>query len=60
MRGLYTQNPEGQLTVERLGRHGSGVLTSMSQANCFILLPEENSGVEPGDQVVIQPFAGLI
>jgi molybdopterin molybdotransferase len=60
MRGLYTQNPEGQLTVERLGRQGSGVLTSMSQANCFILLPEENTGVEAGEQVVIQPFDGLI
>jgi molybdopterin molybdotransferase len=60
MRGSFTQTPEGQLVVERLGKQGSGVLTSMSQANCFILLPEENTGVESGDQVVIQPFSGLV
>jgi molybdopterin molybdotransferase len=60
MRGSFTQTPEGQLVVERLGKQGSGVLTSMSQANCFILLPEENTGVKSGDQVVIQPFSGLV
>jgi molybdopterin biosynthesis enzyme len=31
----------------------------MSQANCFIVLPMENSGVEPGENVDIEPFNAL-
>ncbi|HEY5763022.1 MAG TPA: gephyrin-like molybdotransferase Glp [Rhodocyclaceae bacterium] len=38
---------------------GSGVLSSMSSANCFIVLPEEGSDVAPGDLVEVQPFEGL-
>jgi molybdopterin molybdotransferase len=60
LRGVYTQDAQGQLTVKKSGLQGSGILTSMSQANCFILLPEENAGVARGEQVIIQPFDGLI
>jgi molybdopterin molybdotransferase len=38
---------------------GSGVLSSMSSANCFIVLPEEGSDVQAGELVDVQPFEGL-
>ena len=55
VRAIYSRKPDGTLSVEPAGQQGSGILTSMSRANCFILLPEENDGVKPGDTVSIQP-----
>ncbi|MCP3665145.1 MAG: bifunctional molybdopterin-guanine dinucleotide biosynthesis adaptor protein MobB/molybdopterin molybdotransferase MoeA [Gammaproteobacteria bacterium] len=55
-RGLIKQNNRGELEVYSTGRQGSGVLSSMSRGNCFILLPEEQGNVAPGDQVQVQPF----
>jgi molybdopterin molybdotransferase len=31
----------------------------MSEANCFIVLPEEQGNVAAGDPVPVQPFDGL-
>lgn len=59
-RGIYQQDEKGKLTVTATGQQGSGILSSMSQANCFILLPLDSSGVSAGDIVDIQPFDGLI
>ena len=42
--------------VEKTGMQGSGILSSMSRANCFIVLPAENDGVKKGDLVDIQLF----
>jgi molybdopterin molybdotransferase len=56
-RGVYSTNENGELVVEKTGQQGSGVLTSMSKGNCFILLPAELATVEAGDSVKIQPFA---
>ncbi|MEJ2308532.1 MAG: molybdopterin-binding protein [Gammaproteobacteria bacterium] len=54
-RGTFSHTEEG-IVVEKSGYQGSGVLTSMTRGNCFILLPAESEGVEPGDRVLIQPF----
>ncbi len=58
-RGIYQQAADGTLTVGKTGEQGSGILTSMSQANCFIILPVESSGAEVGEQVEIQLFDTL-
>jgi len=50
----------GELTVSIAGAQGSGVLRSMSEANCFVVLPEDCSAVQPGDTVLAQPFNGLV
>jgi molybdopterin molybdotransferase len=42
------------------GQQGSGVLRSMSEANCFIVLPERQGDIAPGDLVQVQPFGGLL
>ncbi len=59
-RGIFEHTADGKIMVKRTGKQGSGILTSMSLANCFILLPEESSGVEPGDSVLIQPFINTV
>ena len=41
------------------GQQGSGVLRSMSEANCFIVLEHERGAVKPGDPVSVQLFEGL-
>lgn len=59
-RGVMESTAEGQLTVRMTGEQGSGILSSMSQANCFILLDEDCDGIAAGEIVTIQPFAGLM
>ena len=59
-RGIIESDDQGQLLVRSTGHQGSHILSSMSQANCFIILPAENGGVEPGELVVVEPFDGLI
>jgi len=59
-RGIMERDNDGQLVVRKTGAQGSGILSSMSQANCFIVLPIESSTVEPGMLVDVQPFFGLV
>lgn len=59
MRGrLFVDN--GVWKVQLEGNQGSGILSSMSSANCFIVLPETSSDIKAGDLVDVQPFDGLI
>lgn len=53
-RGIATLDDNNAWQVGKTGKQGSGILTSMSRANCFIVLPDDNAGVEPGDEVRIQ------
>lgn len=59
LRGHYTLSA-GALEVIPVASQGSAMLKSLSQANCFIVLPEQRGAVEAGDEVLIQPFDGLI
>ncbi len=59
MRGRLARR-DGRLHVGLAGAQGSGVLSSMSAADCFIVLPETAGDVHAGDTVLIQPFDGLI
>ena len=60
LRGTYRINDQGQLIVNSTGAQGSGILTSMVQANCLIEIGEQLSHVEAGDTVLIQPFSDLL
>jgi molybdopterin molybdotransferase len=53
-RGVATLDENNRWQVAKTGKQGSGILTSMSRANCFIVLPDDNAGVEAGDEVSIQ------
>ena len=59
-RGILQQDEQGRLTVASSGHQGSHILSSMSRANCFIVLPADNAGVRAGELVEVQPFAGLV
>jgi len=50
---------DGRWQVKTTGNQGSGVLRSMSEANCFVVLPEDCAGVPAGDSVEVQLFEGL-
>lgn len=59
-RGLLEQTGPGEFSVCSVGAQGSGILRSMSEANCFILLEPEQAGIEAGQDVLVQPFQNLI
>ena len=59
-RGILRHDDSGQLVVTSTGAQGSHVLSSMSRANCFIVLPADSGDVEAGALVEVQPFEGLV
>ncbi len=59
-RGRLTLDASGELCVSGTGDQGSGILSSMSAANCFIVLPMESADVKPDTLVEVQPFFGLM
>jgi len=58
-RGILEQQPNGDWQVKTTGQQGSGILRSMSMANCFIFMPHDSTAVATGDKVIVQPFAGF-
>jgi molybdopterin molybdotransferase len=50
----------GAWKVRTTGQQGSGVLRSMSEANCFIVLEHERGPVQAGEPVQVQLFEGLL
>jgi molybdopterin molybdotransferase len=59
-RGILFRNDEGALRVRVTGQQGSGVLRSMSEANCFIVLEHDRNDVAAGEPVSVQSFEGLV
>lgn len=59
-RGILKTDADGQLRVHTTGGQGSHILTSMSRANCFIILPLESGNIERGDLVDVELFEGLV
>jgi molybdopterin molybdotransferase len=59
-RGILSRDDSGLWTVRTTGDQGSGILSSMSQADCFIILPTDLGNVAAGTTVDIQLLEGLI
>jgi molybdopterin molybdotransferase len=59
-RGVLSRADDGELLVTCTGPQGSALLTSMSAADCFIVLPADWGRVAAGTLVEVQPFYGLI
>lgn len=59
-RGILERDANGRLVVRSTGAQGSHILSSMSQANCFIVLDSACGDVAPGTLVEVQPFAALV
>ena len=60
VRGHLHTDEHGRVVVDKTGFQGSGVLSSMSRANCFMVLPPECAGVEAGELVEVELFEGLV
>ena len=59
-RGILSDAGDGTWTVRTTGEQGSGILTSMSSANCFIVLGDHVGNVEPGMPVDVQVLESVL
>ncbi|EHR6441477.1 TPA: bifunctional molybdopterin-guanine dinucleotide biosynthesis adaptor protein MobB/molybdopterin molybdotransferase MoeA [Vibrio parahaemolyticus] len=59
-RGIYELDDSGRLTVRTTGKQGSGILRSMSEANCLIEISSAIDTVKAGESVTIFPLQGRI
>lgn len=58
-RGWYWQGEQG-LNVKTLGSQSSGMLSSIANANCYIVLPADSGSLPAGERVSILPFSDLL
>ncbi|WP_429020389.1 molybdopterin molybdotransferase MoeA [Aeromonas allosaccharophila] len=58
-RGILSQGPNG-LEVRSTGSQDSAVFSSLSRANCYIVLERERGCVAAGETVTVEPFGGLL
>jgi molybdopterin molybdotransferase len=59
-RGVLSTDATGTRTVRITGAQGSGVLRSMSEADCFIVLEHDQDQIKAGDTVGVVLFEGLV
>jgi molybdopterin molybdotransferase len=59
-RGILEIGPDGRTQVRPTGSQGAGILRSMSEANCFIVLGHEQGNVAAGELVNVVLFEGLL
>lgn len=59
-RGIVARGADGQPEVRITGSQGSGILRSMSEANCMVVLHDSQASVAAGEMVDILPFEGLV
>ncbi|TNC86275.1 MAG: molybdopterin molybdenumtransferase MoeA [Thalassolituus sp.] len=55
-RGIAELHEDGQWQVRSTGQQGSGILSSVSRANCFIVLEQDRGRVNPGETVLVEMF----
>ena len=55
-RGVLSINEQGENVVLSTGSQGSGILSSLAQANCYIVLAAEQGRVAAGEMVTVQLF----
>jgi molybdopterin molybdotransferase len=59
-RGVLERDSHGTWSVRVTGEQGSGILRSMSEANCFIILPDTQGNVASGTLVEVQLMEGVV
>jgi molybdopterin molybdotransferase len=59
-RGRVSPAPGGGWQVDITGAQGAGILRSMSEANCLVVLGHEQGSLSPGDLVDVWLFDGLV
>ncbi|WP_062311158.1 molybdopterin molybdotransferase MoeA [Polynucleobacter sinensis] len=59
-RAILERGPDGRPTVRLTGSQGAGILRSMSEANCFVILHHDQGNIAAGDWVDVALFDGLL
>ena len=59
-RAIVSRAADGTLNVRTTGQQGSGVLSSMVQANGLMVLPHAQGNIAIGDMVEVMMFAGVL
>ena len=59
-RAIMSRGPDGKPMVKLTGSQGAGILRSMSEANCFVILPHDQGNVVAGEWVDVALFDGLL
>ena len=59
-RAILGRGADGKPTVKLTGSQGAGILRSMSEANCFVILGHDQGNIAAGDWVDIALFEGLL
>ena len=59
-RGVYSVDSQGQVQVLSTGSQGSGVFSSMSHSNCYIILEQARGDVAIGETVTIEPYNEIL
>jgi molybdopterin molybdotransferase len=59
-RGVLAAGADGVQQVRLTGAQGSGILRSMTEANCIVVLHDEQASVAAGELVDVLLFEGLV
>lgn len=59
LRGMLRRSGDGRLEAHKFARDGSGLITSLREADGLIEIPEEVGSVRHGDPVAFLPFSEL-
>ena len=59
-RGILFFDEHGKQQMRITGSQGSGILSSMSEANCMVILQHDQGDIAAGASVEVIPFEGLI
>ena len=57
-RGILLRK-NNEWVVQTTGDQGSGILSSISQADCFIILDSEDGNIDSGEMVQVQTLEGM-
>ena len=55
-RGIFYRDEQGELWVKPNGKQGSGIMSSIANANCYMVLKQDAEDVQQGEVVNIQLF----
>jgi len=53
---VYVLHKEGEFFAEPIRTKGSGVLSTMTKANGYVVIPEDREGLEEGETVIVHLF----
>lgn len=59
-RAIVSKTSDGSLVVRLTGQQGSGVLSSMVEANGLLVLPHDQDNIAAGDEVEVMMFEGVL